>query len=372
MSAAPIATTTHENATSATHAAPSLHARRTEGSESKGKQHHRQTMTYGLSAFENIIQSKLPADPPSYEVWYEYARGDNPVLNAAIDAIVERNQSVSAGDLSQLHKRFFSVTLLADRIETVSRRMDGAISGILTALDVATLPNGRHHADLDGMTEALNETPDHAALQALIGGLVTATAEMEKKNEDLSACLSSSVEEITKLRADLAIIRAESITDPLTALANRKHFDSMLNEAVAQYECDRQPFSLLLCDIDHFKTFNDTFGHPTGDRVLTLVGTVLKQSVRGQGTPARYGGEEFAIILPNTSLPQARTVGENIRNAISKSELVKRSTGESLGRITISVGVAEFERDDTAQSLIDRADSCLYEAKRQGRDRVVA
>ncbi len=329
-------------------------------------------MTYGLSAFEKIVQSKLPADPPSYEVWYEYARGDNPALNAAIDAIVERDQAVSAGDLNELHTRFFSIAPLADRIETVSRKMDGAMSGILTVLDAATISTGSYQTGFDGMMEELNGTPDHAAVHALIGGLVTATAEIEKKNEELSASLSSSVQEIAKLRADLAIIRAESVTDPLTALANRKHFNSMLDEAVAQYACDGQPLSLLLCDIDHFKKFNDTFGHPTGDRVLTLVGTVLKHSVRREDRPARYGGEEFAIILPKTLLAQARIVGENIRNAISKSELVKRSTGESLGRITISVGVAEFERDDTAQSLIERADSCLYEAKRQGRDRVVS
>src|SRR2546423_9918904 len=124
--------------------------------------------------------------------------------------------------------------------------------------------------------------------------------------------------------------------------------------------------ALLLADIDHFKNFNDTFGHLTGDQVLRLVAIALKQNVKGQDIAARYGGEEFAIVLPGTTLRAALTVADHIRRAVMTKELMKRSTGEHLGRVTVSIGVAALQNGDTAQSLIERADNCLLTAKRRG------
>ena len=126
----------------------------------------------------------------------------------------------------------------------------------------------------------------------------------------------------------------------------------------------------MLTDIDHFKTFNDNFGHLTGDQVLRLVAMSVKHNVKGKDTAARYGGEEFAIILPNTVLRAAVTVAEHIRSAVMAKELM-RSTGEHLGRMTISIGVAALRKGDGGQSLIERADTCLYAAKRHGRNRVM-
>ena len=127
----------------------------------------------------------------------------------------------------------------------------------------------------------------------------------------------------------------------------------------------------MLTDIDHFKTFNDNFGHLTGDQVLRLVAMSVKHNVKGKDTTARYGGEEFAVILPNTNLRAAVTVAEHIRRAVMAKELMKRSTGEHLGRMTISIGVATLRKGDTGQSLIERTDTCLYAAKRHGRNRVI-
>src|SRR3989442_14841284 len=116
-----------------------------------------------------------------------------------------------------------------------------------------------------------------------------------------------------------------------------------------------EPLSLLLVDIDHFKSFNDSYGHLTGDQVLRLVGLSLKQTIKGQDITARYGGEEFAVVLPNTGLRQALTVADHIRRAVMAKELKKKATGEILGRATISAGVAILKPDDDTDSLTDRA-----------------
>jgi diguanylate cyclase len=143
------------------------------------------------------------------------------------------------------------------------------------------------------------------------------------------------------------------------------------SKAIADALDKNEPLSLMLTDIDHFKTFNDSFGHLTGDQVLRLVAMTVKHNVKGQDTAARYGGEEFAIVLPNTILRAAVTVADHIRRAVMTKELMKRSTGEHLGRVTISIGVATLRKGDGAQSLIERADECFYAAKRHGRNRVM-
>jgi diguanylate cyclase len=167
------------------------------------------------------------------------------------------------------------------------------------------------------------------------------------------------------------VVRTESLTDPMTGLANRKFFNESLDKAMTEAAARGEPLSLMMIDIDHFKTFNDTYGHLTGDQVLRLVATSVKQNIKGQDIAARYGGEEFVVVLPNTVLRSGLTVADHIRRVAMSKELMKRSTGQHLGRITVSIGVAALHKGDTALSLIERADVCLYAAKHNGRNRVI-
>jgi diguanylate cyclase len=145
-----------------------------------------------------------------------------------------------------------------------------------------------------------------------------------------------------------------------------------LAQAIEDATKTSEPLSLMMSDVDHFKKFNDTYGHLTGDQVLRLVSMSIKQNIKGQDTATRYGGEEFAVVLPNTVLRSAIVVGDHIRRAVMTKELMKRSTGEHLGRVTVSIGVATLRKGDTPQTLIERADACLYAAKRHGRNRVMS
>ena len=184
------------------------------------------------------------------------------------------------------------------------------------------------------------------------------TREMRDTNKALEDRLSLSKTEISNLQHSLEAIRAESLTDPLTGLGNRKYFDRSIETAVQAALANGEPLSLLMFDIDHFKSFNDSYGHLTGDQVLRLVGMSLKQTIKGQDITARYGGEEFAVVLPNTALRQALTVADHIRRAVMAKELKKKSTGEILGRVTISVGVSMLKPGDDTDAA-DRTRRCL-------------
>jgi diguanylate cyclase len=222
------------------------------------------------------------------------------------------------------------------------------------------------------VAQKLGLASDAPAVRALVESLVQATQEMEKNNQALEARLNASKQEITQLQENLETVRNESLTDPLTSLANRKFFDSALAAAIEDAKSRGEPLSLMMTDVDHFKKFNDSYGHLTGDQVLRLVAMSVKANVKGQDIAARYGGEEFAVVLPNTALRSAITLADHIRRAVMAKELMKRSTGEHLGRVTVSIGVATLQKSDTVQSLIERADGCLYAAKHAGRNRVIS
>ncbi len=248
----------------------------------------------------------------------------------------------------------------------------GEIEQVMAMIDAAAGSATSYTESLADMTEKLGQSKDREGLRAIVESLVQTAKDMEVSNQQLEERLNASKQEINELQENLEAVRNESLTDPLTQLANRKFFDTTLEAGHrARRAPSNEPLSLMMTDIDHFKNFNDSFGHLTGDQVLRLVAMSVKQNVKGQDIAARYGGEEFAIILPNTVLRSAITVADHIRRAVMTKELMKRSTGEHLGRVTISIGVATLHKSDTPQTLIERADACLYAAKRHGRNRVM-
>lgn len=165
-------------------------------------------------------------------------------------------------------------------------------------------------------------------------------------------------------------LQTRAVMDGLTHLYSRSHFNAQLQAAIELAQRTQEPFALVLADIDHFKKVNDTYGHTTGDVVLTRVASRIRGVLRKYDSAYRYGGEELAVLLPRTRLPQAAATAERLRAAIEKKRF--RGAGGDLIRVTVSIGVAQFERGDGAESVVNRADQRLYRAKRQGRNRVVA
>jgi diguanylate cyclase len=333
---------------------------------------HERTMAFAEIALGQIRALRQPASPRHFEVWYTYATGYNPSLNQTINELLARNGTLSEDDIDQIHGSYISTNRFTDRIDHVGSQVMGEIEQIMTMIGDAMGNASTYSESLAEVTEKLITAIDPAVVKVVVETLVQATKTMEVNNKTLEARLSASKTEITHLQKNLEAVRHESLTDPLTSLSNRKYFDEALARTMEEAKEKGEPLSLLMADVDHFKKFNDNYGHLTGDQVLRLVALTVKQNVKGQDIPARYGGEEFAIVLPNTALRPALTVAEHIRAGVMGKELMKRSTGEYLGRVTISIGVAAMRPGDTPQALIERADTCLYVAKRAGRNRVVS
>lgn len=337
----------------------------------EGAAEYERTVAFAEIALSQIKALRQPASPRNYEIWYAYATGYNPSLNQSINEALQKAGTLTETDLEKVHAAYLSPSRLTDKLDKVGNRVMDEINQVMAMVDSAVGSASTYNESLADMSNKLGSAKDRDGIRAIVESLVQTASEMQKNNQTLEQRLNASRQEISQLQENLEAVRTESLTDPLTNLANRKHFDHAIAKALHESVERNEPVSLIMTDIDHFKMFNDTWGHLTGDQVLRLVAMSMKQNVKGQDIAARYGGEEFAIVLPNTVLRSAVTVADHIRRAVMSKELMKRSTGQNLGRVTISVGVATARTGETVQTLIARADGCLYAAKRNGRNRVI-
>jgi diguanylate cyclase (GGDEF)-like protein len=158
--------------------------------------------------------------------------------------------------------------------------------------------------------------------------------------------------------------------DPLTGLPNRRHFDDVKETELRRARRSGQPLSVLLCDVDFFKRYNDTYGHAMGDKCLKLVAHVLQDGFHRSGElPARIGGEEFAVLLPGLDAASAREQAERVREAVA-AQGIPHTGSEVAPQVTLSIGVAQFEPQsmESFDALLHRADEALYRAKARGRN----
>ena len=199
-------------------------------------------------------------------------------------------------------------------------------------------------------------------LEALEGGARILLAPVETAQEETLAKLSSLNRELEE--ANSVITRLMN-TDPLTGIANRRHFEEVAEKAMAFSRRQSLPLSLIMADVDHFKEFNDRCGRTLGDEILAAFARMLFRSCRFEDTVARYGGEEFLALLPGTPLVPARAIAERLRENTEKLSIEGLDEG-----IRASFGVTEFLADETLEEFIARADQALHRAKSRGRNRV--
>jgi diguanylate cyclase len=232
------------------------------------------------------------------------------------------------------------------------------------------------NADFDGVLgRARGELRDSITaeqVRTIISRLMVENDKMRQRTSDLQVNLERSQRQIERLKSNLADAEEQGLIDPLTGLRNRRSFDIMLSSAVAAARNSGQPLCLILADIDHFKSINDRYGHPTGDEVLKWFARILSGNVKGRDTVARYGGEEFAIIMAQTTLDNATTIAEQIKGQLNALYWQKPDAPNTMLRVTSSFGVALLAPGEGTSGLIAKADAKLYEAKAGGRNRVMA
>lgn len=322
-------------------------------------------------AFTLVKRFDIAPTPDNYTVWYSYASGENTSLTQALDILISNDEVFTTDRCKDIYQQFFMLNSEAEELTDTTRAVQREIQRILDFITEASDANKDYDENLKRFSGNLLGDLSVDEIRLLLDTIVSQTGKMQASNERLEREIKESAQEITLLRENLVTAEIESQTDGLTGLANRKLFEKNLRQAVVNAMEHGQDLTVVMADVDHFKSFNDKWGHLLGDQILKLIASLLKSNVIEGGTAARFGGEEFVVLLPETDIRTAVALADKIRQDISSKKARKKDTGESIGRITCSFGVAAFRNGEPMSEFIARADSALYEAKRTGRDRVV-
>lgn len=330
-----------------------------------------QAKQHGDQALVRLSELGLSPNPNNYTVWFTYYTGRDPELNSAIEAAVSGEQPLDDIRCYAIYQQFFGQDD-ADKLFTTSGHIEAAVDRILDHVGQVNRNAHGYSEAISGFSDQLQQNSSAEDVREIVSGIVDETRRMEERTKELEQRLEESSEEVAELKANLVEVQNEAMTDTLTGIANRRHFDQEMQDRAADAIEEETPLSLLLVDIDHFKNFNDSFGHLMGDQVLKLIARSLTESVKGRDLPARYGGEEFAIVLPETPLEAACVLANQIRMLIARRNIVKKSTGEILCKVSVSIGAGQYRPGEALDDLIRRTDGALYAAKEAGRNRVIS
>jgi len=313
-----------------------------------------------------MISREIPIDPYNYALWYAYVTERNPELKDMLEKEFPGKGSYSSEKSEGLFFEYFVKEYLPDN-EVAQKAVADVLSKLFSSAE-KTSEGTKDFGDAlqAGMTK-LQSTDDVEEINSTLQSLMDDTEKADQLTKVFRSELGSAQEEIDSLRRQLEVSEKDAFTDQLTKIGNRRAFNQILGGAVAQND---QSTCLLMLDLDHFKAFNDNYGHLIGDSVLGAVGKVLQVYETELIHVTRYGGEEFGVVTEQLSLEQAVELAENIRGKVAAIRVRQKKTDEVIDSIAVSIGVAARKPNETEENLIKRADEALYGAKEGGRNQV--
>ncbi|MCI4660813.1 MAG: GGDEF domain-containing protein [Neomegalonema sp.] len=325
-----------------------------------------------LTVLDTARAHNTPLVPEAYRVWFEYAAGTQPSLKERIDAIVETAQRVSPPELRRVHEEFFEAEMPDSGMDRLTNRLNAELEDVIQLLQSNLSSQSDFMGTLGEVDQQLSVETQAKDLKTLVTLLLAKNRQFYENSREFHDHLQNADDEIKQIRRELEELRQDAFVDHLTQIPNRRHLDKILREEMDRARQSKKPLCLAIADVDHFKKFNDTWGHHIGDVVLKQTARILSRNVKGRDTAGRFGGEEFMIILPETSLRNARNLCDQMRKTLEKLSFVIKSSNQHIKDVTASFGVTVMRPDDNEASLIERADKHLYKAKENGRNRIVA
>ncbi|MBT5073125.1 MAG: GGDEF domain-containing protein [Kordiimonadaceae bacterium] len=322
------------------------------------------------TTINKMTELEVTPTPKNYHLWYTHSAQSDLNLSKVIDNMIAKNMPFNDDLNEKLYEKFFSAEKELKAIVETGATFQRELKKIVGVLKDAGNDTSEHTKTLMEHMEKLSDFEGSSDLKDIINVVISDTDRIKEQSQQLETKLEHSTVKIEGLQTNLSNARMESRTDALTNIGNRKFFEEKINKYMTNFNKVGQDLCLILCDIDFFKKFNDSFGHQIGDQVLKVVAHVIKKELGSEGAAARYGGEEFAILLPKTQLAEGVKIAEQIRSVISKRIIKNKNTGANFGRITMSLGVANALPGITIEDLIQKADSALYLAKSNGRNMV--
>jgi diguanylate cyclase len=319
-------------------------------------------------AHRQMAQHGVAPTPNNFAVWFSYACNAKPELNRTIDILIAGKRRFDAATSRELFSTYLAHDSAGVTAGDVPEKLKSVMADAQRFVAQAIADN---HTQIRAIGDVAERAESGIDPRPLVECLMDELAKAAARASKLEINLGESSRELNIIRESLNKAEQRANTDTLTGLPNRRALDEFLRTSQAAAMETGEPLSVLLIDIDRFKKFNDNFGHGVGDQVLRLMAKALRDGVGEKDLPARYGGEELIAVLPSTELAACEAIAERIRRSVAECQITRRSTGDVLPGITVSVGVAQFRPGESMAQLLERCDGALYLAKRTGRNRVV-
>ncbi len=323
--------------------------------------------------FEQVVEAfkqyGVTPNPANFAVWYTYFNGNVPALRTEMETILNDEY----GYADRYGRELFEKYLLDE--DSALAELDRAVRHLLSSLakriEQLAQSLSSQTEKLQAATEKLAQPLDQDELNQLTQTVLSTAQGLRDNTLEFEEVILSSAQEIQRLRKELIEARMASMQDELTGLLNRRAFNETIAELTVEYESQPDRLHLIMTDIDHFKKFNDTYGHLTGDSVLRYFARLMLKTKRPNEVVCRYGGEEFAIIVRDDTLEEVIERANELREKLSQAQLKRKTDGKHLGVITASFGIGQFKgAEDSIEAFIERADEALYLAKKCGRNQV--
>ena len=316
---------------------------------------------------QQIRQMGVAAIPRNYELVYEAYAGTNAELTRAVTGL---GKTPTQDELDKIGERYLGHLHQSNVVHRAHFEISRDLEAVLALLR-------REQTSLESYSRVLGETYQRInarnsssvdLVESAVRILTEATGATLAQGREIADSVGQRSHEIDRVKSELDEYKRIANTDPLTRLANRRAFDDVL-ATIYDLPDGRATTALMLLDIDHFKRVNDTYGHPVGDRVLSILGNVMRANLRNDVFIARTGGEEFAIVLKDISSDICEKIAERLRASIEATPLRNMKTGTNYGPVTVSIGICMAEQADDSEDLYRRCDLALYTAKAIGRNR---
>ena len=318
-----------------------------------------------------MLKHGIPTTPTNYALWYTYVDESKPKLNIALDTAIAQNQQYSPISSELLYREHISDPVELDVLD-MRQNLDAMVCELSQSLKDTNHDTNNFQSNIEKEFSKLSELESKGfSLEQVIKvvrNIVSESANIHSSTVSFTQQLDKAQTEISTLKKRLAETEKDVLFDALTEALNRRAFNEDIKALISQSPAG---CCMIIADIDHFKQFNDTYGHQLGDLVLKVVAKRLQESCRDGVKLYRYGGEEFAILLPKSNQRIARQLAEAMRRSIEKLSVKDRRSEARIDNITASFGVSEWKLKQTTSQLIETTDKLLYEAKRLGRNRVM-
>ncbi len=302
--------------------------------------------------------------PENYMLFFAYITGENGDIVNSMNKTLSKRESFSEEYLDSLYHELLGFRE-DQKMSKIGLELHTAVQKVFNQVNMFHGASGKLSNRVSESIQHLSENSSYDDIVKAVTIISEEAKELGEVSDTMRTELTQMSGELDTVRSELHTVNQETRIDHLTSIPNRLALDEKFEDLVSKGH-----FSLLMIDIDHFKIFNDSFGHLVGDKVLRFVARQISNMVKGNDFAARFGGEEFVVLLPETKLKGAISLAENMRKYFEKAKLKGGADTKDFGRISISIGVAYHKAGETANEILERADAALYRAKENGRNRV--